>query len=104
MTNFGNDWPDGLSEEVAVIDVSIDELEDRLNISFNKDYDDLDNYKYYVFKFDEGYCALMRYDNAQINGVTLIIEQHESQRHDEVIKDFLDRLHISDRKIIWRRP
>lgn len=104
MSDLGNNWPNGLSEEVAVVDASINCIEDRLNVSFNEDFDDLDGYKYYIFKFDKGYCALMRYDNAQINGVTLIVEENHLQKLDDFLNYFLHKLHLSDCPIIWRRP
>lgn len=103
MGGFGIHWPNGLSEEVAVIGASIDYIEERLNISFNEDFDDLDVFKYYVFEFDKGHCALMRYNNAQISGVTLVIEKDHLSEVDEFVKYFLDELCLSDCSVIWRR-
>lgn len=103
MSGLGTYWPDGLSEEIAVVGVSIDYIESILNISFNDDFDDLDSYKYYVFKFEEGYCALMRYKNAQTNGITLIIQKDHLVRLDDSLSYFLGMLRLTDCPIIWRR-
>ena len=104
MSDFINRWPNGLSEEVAVVDASIEYIEKKLNTSFNEDYNDLDSYKYCIFKFEKGYCALMRYSNAPIGGVTLMIEKDHLSKLDYFVNYFLEQLHLSDRRILWQRP
>lgn len=104
MSDFTDHWPRGLSEEVAVVDASIENIEAKLSVSFEDSYDDLDRYRYCIFRFDRGLCALMRYDHAQISGVTLIVEKEHLADVDSYICYFLDQLHLSDCRILWRRP
>jgi hypothetical protein len=96
-------WPTGLSEEVAVIGASIAYIENKLGILFIKGLDDLDWYEYYIFRFKRGNCALMRYDHAQVDGVTLVIEQDHLENLDDSLSYFLKELRLNDCPILWRR-
>jgi hypothetical protein len=104
MREFQGQWPNGLSEEVAVVDATIAHIENKLGISFDKDFDDLDWYKYYIFRLDRGNFALMRYDNAPMNGVTIVVEKDHLVSLDDSLSYFLESLNLSDCPIIWRRP
>ena len=104
MSVSQDEWPHGLSEEVAVIEVPIEHVERTMNVSFGEAYDDLDWYKYHVFEFDRGLCALVRYRNAQVRGLTLVVEGRHASDLDNTIKSFLEKLGLGDYPITWRRP
>lgn len=103
MREFQGQWPSGLSEEVAIIDATIAYIENKLGISFDKDFDDLDSYKYHIFRLDRGAFALMRYDNAPTDGVTIVVEKDHLLDLDGSLNYFLGSLNLSDCPIIWRR-
>jgi hypothetical protein len=98
-----DDWPKGLSEEVALLNATVEFFEKEFDIIFNNRYDDLDNYRYYIFNFERGSCAVMRYDNTPTTGVTLIIARECLYNAEEMIDYFVGCLHLSGDDIIWRR-
>jgi hypothetical protein len=101
--NDNGDWPRGLSEEVALLDATVDFFENEFSISFLDGYDDLDEYKYHIFKFPKGQCAIMRYKNTPAMGVTLIIATECLGSAEEMIEYFTRCLHLTTNDVIWRR-
>lgn len=62
----------GLCSEIAVIDLSLAAAEERLQIKFDRDIDDLDWFSAAIFTIGEKTYALERYDNMPRPGLTLI--------------------------------
>lgn len=97
-------WPKGLSDEVAVIDADIPQLESDLGVQFCNGVDDLDDFQYRIFHLNSGTCALMRYKNSPRCGVTMIVRSSISQNMQEHVDDLLKELRLTERPIVWRRP
>ena len=95
-------WPEGLTEEIAVLNGDISILEKSLGISFSESFDDLDYYRYRLFDSEIGQFALMRYRNAPLPGLTLVVYKSFMQRMNDNISVVLKLLSLTENDILWK--
>jgi hypothetical protein len=96
-------WPIGLCREIATIDSAaiVTHLADRL--SFERAYDDLDQFSAAVFETGGGVLALHLYDNIPTGDFTLIA-MDETGDDLAALNVFLAWSGIPDAAVKWRRP
>lgn len=93
------DWPMGLNQEIALIDVQAIE---GLGLTFERDFDDLDYFAAAIFSDDAKLFALQRYDNSPNGGYTLIVRQGADDDDGEILA-FLTMFGLPFEAVIWTR-
>jgi hypothetical protein len=97
-------WPDGVCDEIAVIDVDVSEAEKLFSVKFAEDCDDLDIFKYAVLESSGRPFVLQRYKNRPNNGVVVITSRVSQEELSGVLSSFLDAFAIPKSRLTWVRP
>lgn len=100
MSIKDNFWPKGLSTELAVIDMDVDQAKTFFGIEFEIDSDDLDSYYYSFVKFSKFEFALVRYIRAPLPGITLIGQ--DNLDIGVQIYEFMNRYNFKADMLLWR--
>ena len=94
-------WPSGDSKPFAQIALSVEAVESRAGRRFQRDRDDLDWYQgLYLVDVDVGPLALMKYDNAPVDGIVAYMDS--LARVESALGCLVRRLNLEQEDFLWR--
>lgn len=96
-------WPQGVSLAVAVIELEPKEIETRFGLKFFGTHDDLDYFQACIFTIDGIPFALQRYSRAPKSGTNVLINEAGADKK-SLLDKFLNAFKLAPNELSWIHP